>query len=48
VLKIKTYHSAAVKGSLKRIPELNLFARLISRFYSGNSVAVISVLEEKL
>jgi 2-polyprenyl-3-methyl-5-hydroxy-6-metoxy-1,4-benzoquinol methylase len=48
VVKSKTYHSAAVRGALKQIPGLKLFARLISRFYSGHSVAVISVLDENL
>jgi 2-polyprenyl-3-methyl-5-hydroxy-6-metoxy-1,4-benzoquinol methylase len=45
VIKQKDYHSDVVKENLKRIPILSLFARLISKLYSGTSVAVIAKLE---
>jgi SAM-dependent methyltransferase len=42
VLKAKDYHSETVKVSLKRIPVVSIFARLISRMYSGHSIAVVA------
>jgi ubiquinone/menaquinone biosynthesis C-methylase UbiE len=45
ILKHKNYHSEVVKENLKRIPIVSLFARLISKLYSGTSVAVIAKLE---
>jgi len=45
VVKHKDYHSDVVKENLKRIPIVNLFARLIAKLYSGTSVAVIAKLE---
>jgi len=45
VVKHKDYHSDVVKENLKRIPIVNLFARLIAKLYSGTSVAVIATLE---
>ncbi len=40
VLKSKDYHSETVKQRLKRLPVLNMFARPISKLYSGHSVAM--------
>ena len=40
VLKSKDYHSDTVKAALKRIPVVSIFARLISKIYSGHSIAV--------
>jgi len=45
VVKHKDYHTDVVKENLKRIPIVNLFARLIAKLYSGTSVAVIAKLE---
>ena len=45
LIKHKNYHSDIVKEKLKRIPIINLFARLIAKLYSGTSVAVIAKLE---
>ena len=45
VIKSKDYHSDVVKEKLRRIPVVNLFARLIAKMYSGTSVAVIAELE---
>ena len=42
VVKTKNYHSDTVKKSLKRIPLVSIFARLISRMFSGHSIAVVA------
>jgi len=42
VVKTKNYHSETVKVALKRIPVVNIFARLISKMYSGHSIAVVA------
>ena len=47
VVKTKDYHSDTVKASLKRLPVVGLFARLIAKMYSGHSVAVVARLETK-
>lgn len=47
VLKVKDYHSEIVKVALKRIPVVNIFARLISKMYSGHSIAIVAKLGEK-
>jgi 2-polyprenyl-3-methyl-5-hydroxy-6-metoxy-1,4-benzoquinol methylase len=44
VIKSKDYHSDVVKEKLRRIPVVNLFARLIAKMYSGTSVAVTAKL----
>jgi hypothetical protein len=41
--KKKDFHSERVKSSLKRIPVVSLFSRLIARLYSGTSVAMLAV-----
>jgi len=46
VIKSKDYHSEAIKQSLKKIPVVSIFSRLIAKFYSGTSLAVIAVLEK--
>ena len=46
VAKQKDYHSQVVKEALKQIPLLSLFARPLSKFYSGHSIAVIARLEK--
>ena len=48
VLKAKDYHSETVKVTLKRIPVVSIFARLISKMYSGHSLAVVAKREEKV
>ena len=48
VLKEKDYHSETVKATLKRIPVVSIFARLISKMYSGHSLAVVARREEKI
>ncbi|HBF43560.1 MAG TPA: hypothetical protein DDW42_08035 [Desulfobacteraceae bacterium] len=40
-IKTKNYHSETIKISLKRIPIVGLFARLIAKMYSGTSIAMI-------
>ena len=42
LLKAKDYHSETVKVALKRIPVVSIFARLISKMYSGHSIAVVA------
>ena len=42
VVKTKNYHSETVKVALKHIPVVNIFARLISKMYSGHSIAVVA------
>lgn len=42
VIKSKDYHSEVIKMNLKRIPVINLFARLIAKLYSGHSIAVLA------
>ena len=46
VVKSKDYHSDAVKMKLKRIPVVGLFARLISKMYSGHSIAMIARIDD--
>ena len=48
VVKAKDYHSETVKVTLKRIPVVSIFARLISKMYSGHSLAVVAKREEKV
>ena len=48
VVKKKDYHSETVKVALKRIPMVSIFARLISKMYSGHSIAVVTRREEKV
>ena len=48
VVKKKDYHSETVKVTLKRIPVVSIFARLISKMYSGHSIAVVTRREEKV
>ena len=48
VVKAKDYHSETVKKALKRIPVINIFARLISKMFSGHSIAVIAKLEDHM
>lgn len=45
IIKRKDYHSETVKNTLKKLPIVSLFARLIAKMYSGTSVAVIAKLE---
>jgi len=47
VVKKKDYHSETVKLALKRVPVVSIFARLISKMYSGHSIAVVARREEK-
>jgi len=47
VVKKKDYHSETVKVALKRIPVVSIFARRISKFYSGHSIAVVARRAEK-
>jgi 2-polyprenyl-3-methyl-5-hydroxy-6-metoxy-1,4-benzoquinol methylase len=44
VVKTKDYHSEVIKRTLKRVPGLSPFARLIARIYSGSSVVVAAKL----
>lgn len=46
VVRSKDYHSETVKQALKRIPVVSIFARRISKFYSGHSVAVLAELKK--
>ncbi len=48
IIKKKDYHSERVKSTLKRVPAVSLFSRLIARLYSGHSVAMLAVRDEKL
>lgn len=48
VVKTKDYHSETVKEALKRIPVINIFARLISKMFSGHSIAVIAKLDDHM
>jgi len=41
-VRTKDYHSEYVKEKLKKIPVINLFARLIAKCYSGHSIAVVA------
>lgn len=41
VIKKKDYHSETIKMSLKGIPVVGLFARLIAKMYSGTSIAMV-------
>lgn len=45
VINSKDYHSETIKMSLKRIPIVSVFARLIAKMYSGTSIAVVAKLE---
>jgi 2-polyprenyl-3-methyl-5-hydroxy-6-metoxy-1,4-benzoquinol methylase len=42
IIKKKDYHSEVIKAKIKRIPIAGLFARIIAKWYSGTSVAVIA------
>lgn len=46
VIRSKDYHLDVVKEKLRRIPVVSIFARLISKMYSGHSIAVIAKLDE--
>ncbi len=48
VVKTKDYHSETVKKALKRIPVVSIFARLISKMFSGHSIAVVASLDEHI
>jgi 2-polyprenyl-3-methyl-5-hydroxy-6-metoxy-1,4-benzoquinol methylase len=48
VVRTKNYHSEKVKQTLKRIPVVSILARLISKIYSGHSIAVIAQLDEPM
>jgi 2-polyprenyl-3-methyl-5-hydroxy-6-metoxy-1,4-benzoquinol methylase len=47
VVKKKDYHSETVKLALKRVPVCSIFARLIAKMFSGHSIAVVAIREEK-
>jgi 2-polyprenyl-3-methyl-5-hydroxy-6-metoxy-1,4-benzoquinol methylase len=46
IIKKKNFHSEWVKISLKRIPVIRMFSRLIARFYSGTSVVMLAVRDD--
>lgn len=47
IVEKKDYHSESVKNRLNRFPIIGLFSRLIARFYSGTSVAVIALRDDR-
>jgi len=47
VVTTKNYHSETVKSSLRSIPVVKFFARLIAKLYSGHSVVMIAKLQKK-
>lgn len=48
IIKSKDYHSDVVKEKLRCIPVVGVFARLISRIYSGHSIAIIAKLDDHM
>jgi predicted SAM-dependent methyltransferase len=42
IKKRKSYHSECIKENLKKYPVVSLFARLIAKYYSGTSYAVVA------
>jgi len=42
IVKFKDFHSESVKERLRRYPVIGWFSRLVARFFSGHSVAVVA------
>ena len=42
VIRRKSYHSEWVRDRLRRIPVVNLFARIIAKLFSGTGYAVVA------